>query len=137
MAERVLSLHLKQAQRSQLFAHLMTYLFSIALHTTFVDNVSPGNREIAQEIAYRLFRLCGDESEEGIFLLSLEEGQVIKDALLRLQPMYEQWAKTAADTFALEHLFTCRLLLQEAEQNDEYQETSSDQRERSDESKEP
>lgn len=114
MEEASISLTLNQAQRSQLFAHMLVYLFSLTLKPA-VPRHQVG-MEIAQEVAYRLLQFCENESDEMVFLLNPKEAQVIRYVLMMLKPVYEQWPESPVTPLAIEHLTACLLLLREAEQ---------------------
>lgn len=114
MAEVTVTLALNQEQRLQFFAHLTTFLFC----RTLPCFVSPPEIpiDLVQEVGSRLLHLHADVREVVTFALTSEEGQAVKDLLMVLEAQYEQWPDLPESVVALKHLLTCRLLLQEAEQ---------------------
>lgn len=124
MTKNTLTLTLNPGQRSQLLAHLFTYLYSLISQ----PNASRPRYalDLLQEIATRLFRWSGYPQEELSFSFTLEEAQAIKEALAQVQPYYEQWPDVEESTMALRHLVACRLLLQEAEQRANTQPAAQD-----------
>ena len=114
MAEITITLTLTREQRLQLFAHLITYLFC----RTRPSFVSPPEITIdtVQGVGSRLLHLCIDEREEVAFQLSSEEKRVVNELLTVLEAQYAQWSQREESAMALQHLATCRQLLQEAEQ---------------------
>lgn len=124
MAEVTIQLTFNSAQRSQWFAHLLTYLFHLASH--------PGERRvkadiaIIQEVMYRLFQTCLETDEESVFLLSQKEALMVHSTLLYLKDLYQQHMQAEASVLALEHLSACLSLLQEAEQRASSQSVTQD-----------
>lgn len=114
MAEATIRLTLNGAQRSQVFAHLLTYLFHLAAHPS--ERRVKADMEIIQEVTYRLFQKCLETSEESVFQLSLKEGLMVRSAFLYLKDLYKQHMQAESSALALEHLSVCLSLLQEAKQ---------------------
>lgn len=114
MVEGTIILILTREQRLQFFAHLFTYLFC----RTRPSFVSPPEITIdtVQVVGSRLLHLCLDEHREVAIQLNPEEKRVVNELLAVLETQYAQWPQREESDMALQHLVTCRRLLQEAEQ---------------------
>jgi hypothetical protein len=114
MEEEMISLPLDQAQRAQLFAHLLTYLLCLAMPSA--RHRASKDLAILQEVAYRLHQFCL-RPEERLFGLSMKELATVRRTLLLLQPLYEQEPNGEPYAFVREHLSSCLSLVQQAEQH--------------------
>ena len=113
MAETRFQLEFNREQRAQLFAHVMVYL----LHLTKVRTpTSESAMESVRGIVDQLFLVSGDASAQFSLTLTIQERDALQQMFFTLPPLYEQWSDAAMRRNALEHLSICRLLLQQAEQ---------------------
>jgi hypothetical protein len=106
---------LSRAQRWQLYAHCLTYMYSLMWNPSaprqdaMIDGI--------QGVGIRLAGSWKEEQEEVLLALSADEVQALQAMCAALQPLYEQWSTTAASAQALEHLENCRAWLEKAEQH--------------------
>lgn len=123
MEEETIPLPLDQAQRAQLFAHLLTYLLCLAMTPAGCNEQE--DLALIQEVAYRLHQFCHTPHEH-IFQLSRKELTAVTVTLRLLQPLYEQQPEVEANAFVLEHLSSCLSLVQQAEHHATRSEGSRD-----------
>ncbi len=112
MPERQISLTLTPLQQRQYFAHLLTYLFGLA-----VDVQRPRPRatcDLVHEVAYRVLHSDQYACQDQVFVLSEAEGQAVTAAFTHLHDCYAQWPTLASSVCALQELATCRSLLEQS-----------------------
>ena len=115
MPERTVQLPLTADQRAQFIAQIMVYLFLLTTETGDID-LTKHRIETIREVAWRL--MAGSASPTIPFACQLrpEEVQGIKEMFTAIQPQCEAWAARDGFLQPLEHLYTSRVLLREAEQ---------------------
>lgn len=116
MAEQPLQITLSREQQFILFAHILTYLFSLTHRAT----IPPPKETVEQlqEVAYDLQPWREKQQAPLRLSFSPEAVEALKRMIDTLQAVYGQWAEH--DTFpdALHDLMMCRALIEEAEQKD-------------------
>ena len=112
---RGMKLRLSRAQRWQLYAHCLTYMYSLMWNPS--ASRQDATRDNVQAIGIRLAGLWKDEQEDVLLTLSASEVQALQTMCTALQPLYAQWSTTKASAQALEHLTACCAMLEEAEQH--------------------
>ena len=115
MPERTIQLLLTEDQRSQLLAQIVVYLFLLTTETGTID-LAKHRMETIREVAWRLIAGSASPTMPFACRLSPEEVQGIKEMFTAIQPQCEAWAARDGFLQPLEHLYTFRVLLREAEQ---------------------